>query len=133
MDIGWIEVQAMYYKVMGSQCSGLRWTVAVIKNLWDVAWDMWKQRNGFLHDAEYQVIIHNTASLDSEIQFHYWQGGHHLPWRAQYLFERNLSELVTTSVRHHQQWLRSVVAAKEMANKCQASQDCSLAASRQIM
>lgn len=53
MDIGWIEVQAMYYKAIGSQRSGSRWTVAVIKKLWDVAWDMWEQRNGFLHDAEY--------------------------------------------------------------------------------
>ena len=36
MDIGWIEVQAMYYKAIGSRRSGLRWTVAIIKKLWDV-------------------------------------------------------------------------------------------------
>jgi hypothetical protein len=133
IDIGWTEAQALYYKTIGSRRSGLRWTVAVIKKLWDVAWDLWEQRNGFLHDAEYRATLHNTASLDSEIRFHFRQGGSHLPRRVQYLFEGNLSDLLTTSVRHRQQWLKSVVAARAMANERQALQDRSLAASRQLM
>lgn len=107
--------------------------MAVIKKLWDVAWDLWEQRNGFLHDAEYRATLHNTASLDSEIRFHFWQGASHLPQWVQYLFEGSLSELLTTSVRHRQKWLKSVVAARAMANERQALQDQSLAASRQLM
>jgi hypothetical protein len=133
MDAGWTEAQALYYKTIGSRRSGLRWTVAVIKKLWDVAWDLWEQRNGFLHDTEYHAILYNTASLDSEIRFHFQQGASNLPQRTQYLFEGSLSELLTTSVRHRQKWLKSVVAARAMANERQASQDRSLAASRQLM
>jgi hypothetical protein len=133
MDVGWTETQASYYKMIGSRRSGLRWTVAVIKKLWDVAWDLWEQRNGFLHDAEYQATLHDTASLDTEIRFHFRQGASHLPQRVQYLFEGSLTELLTTSVRHRQKWLKSVVAAREMANVRQALQDRSSAASRQLM
>jgi hypothetical protein len=79
MDVGWTEAQALYYKMIGSRRSGLWWTVAVIKKLWDVAWDLWEQRNGFLHNAEYHAILHNTASLDSEIRFHFQQGATNLP------------------------------------------------------
>jgi hypothetical protein len=133
IDVGWTEAQALYYKTIGSRRSGLRWTVAVIKKLWDVAWDLWEQRNGFLHDAEYRATLHNTASLDSEIRFQFRQGAVHLPRRTHYLFECSLSELLTTSVRHRQQWLKSVVSARAMAKECQMLQDKSLAASRQLM
>jgi hypothetical protein len=71
IDNGWTEVQALYYRTIGSQRSGLRWTVAVIKKLWDVAWDLWEQHNGFLHDAEYQETLHNMASIDAEIRFQF--------------------------------------------------------------
>jgi hypothetical protein len=69
LDSGWMEAQALYYRAIGSRCSGLRWMVAVIKKLWDVAWDLWEQRNGFLHRAEYEDMLHDTANLDAEIRF----------------------------------------------------------------
>jgi hypothetical protein len=78
-DVGWMEAQDLYYRAIGSQKSGLRWTVAVIKKLWDVAWDLWEQRNGFLHQAEYQETLHNAANLNSEIRFQLRQGSDNLP------------------------------------------------------
>jgi hypothetical protein len=50
--------------------------VAVIKKLWDVAWDLWEQHNGFLHDVEYQDILHNMTSIDAEIKFQFHEGVH---------------------------------------------------------
>jgi hypothetical protein len=55
-----MEAQALYYRAIGSQRSGLRWTVAVVKKLWDVAWDLWEQRNGFLHRAKYEATLHDS-------------------------------------------------------------------------
>jgi hypothetical protein len=133
IDIGWMEVQALYYRTIGSWRSGLRWTVAVIKKLWDVAWDLWEQRNGFLHDAEYQDILHNVTSIDEEIKFQFQRGCAQLPQRARYLFDGSLSDLLATSIKHRQQWLASVTAARAMANERQALQDQSMEASHQLM
>jgi hypothetical protein len=42
----WAAVQQKYYEYIGSQRTGKRWLVAVIKKCWDVAWDLWIDRNG---------------------------------------------------------------------------------------
>jgi hypothetical protein len=133
MANGWTEAQDLYYRMIGSQCSGLRWTVAIIKKLWDVAWDLWEQRNGFLHDRAYQETLHNMAGIDAEIRFQFRQGHTHLPKRVQYLFEGNVEDLLNTSVLHRQQWLASISAARAMANERQTQQDQGMAASRQLM
>jgi hypothetical protein len=132
-DNGWMEAQALYYRAIGSQRSGLRWTVAVIKKLWDVAWDLWEQRNGFLHRAEYEDTLHDTENLDAEIRFQLRRGNNNLPRRTQYLFDIEATDLLQTSVRHRQQWLHSVYAAREMAEERQSREERSMAASRQIM
>jgi hypothetical protein len=121
--------------MIGSQGSGLWWTVAVIKKLlWDVAWDLWEQCNGSLHDRNYQETLHNMASIDTEIKFQFQQGHDaHLPRRMQYLFDGSIEDLLTTLVRNRQQWLASITAAWAMATERLAQQDQGMAASRQLM
>jgi len=41
----WAVAPTNYYKWMGSRKSGRRWTIALIKKLWDVVWDLWDQQN----------------------------------------------------------------------------------------
>ena len=130
---GWTEAQALYYHTIGSRHSGLRWTVAIIKKLWDVAWDLWEQCNGFLHDREYQETLHNMASVDAEIRFQFRQGHTHLSQQARYLFDGTVEDLLQTSIHHRQRWLASITAAWAMANEHQAQQDQGLAASWQLM
>jgi hypothetical protein len=48
-SLGWSEVQQRYYEWLGSRRSGLRWLTALIQKLWDIAWDMWDNRNRVLH------------------------------------------------------------------------------------
>ena len=98
-----------------------------------MAWDLWEQRNGFLHDAEHQETLYNMANVDAEIRFQFARGCEKLPQRVRYLFEGNLSELLTTSVQHRKKWLASVMAARAMADERQSLQDQNLAASRQFM
>ena len=44
---GWVEVWDQCSRMsMWSKRPGRRWMVAVIQKLWDVAWDLWEQRNG---------------------------------------------------------------------------------------
>ena len=73
------------------------------------------------------------ANVDAEIRVQFARGCEKLPRRVRYLFEGNLSELLTTSVQHRKKWLASVTAARAMADERQALQDQSLAASRHLM
>jgi hypothetical protein len=65
-------------------------------------------------------MLHDTANLDAEIRFQLQRGNDDLPRRMQYLFDIEATDLLNTSVRHRQQWLRSVYAAHEMAEERQS-------------
>ena len=39
ISIEWARVQGDYYKWIGLKKTGRRWAVALIKKLWEVAWD----------------------------------------------------------------------------------------------
>jgi hypothetical protein len=47
---GFEHIQQAHYQTIESKKTGLRWTVALIKKLMGVAWDMWQHRNSVLHD-----------------------------------------------------------------------------------
>lgn len=41
-DSSWRETQALFLKRRGSRRSPKRWASAVIRKLWDIAWDLWE-------------------------------------------------------------------------------------------
>jgi hypothetical protein len=47
---GFESIQHAHYQAIQSKKTGFRWTVALIKKLMGVAWDMWQHRNSVLHD-----------------------------------------------------------------------------------
>ena len=107
--------------------------VALIKKLWDVAWDLWEQQNGFQHAREYQEATHQQAGLDDEIRYQFRKGTADLPCRVHYLFDSNLEDLLHTSLPHRRKWLTTVKGAHAMATVQQSHVDLELAASRQLM
>jgi hypothetical protein len=54
-SLGWNEVQQQKYEWLGSRRSRIRWLTAFTQKLWDIAWDMWDNRNGVLHETEHGV------------------------------------------------------------------------------
>jgi hypothetical protein len=46
----WREHMTTHYKNTGERKSGKRWISALIRKLWEIAWDLWEHRNGVLHD-----------------------------------------------------------------------------------
>jgi hypothetical protein len=132
-EIGWTEVQEAYYRSLGSRRTGLRWTVAIINKLWDIAWDLWEQRNSILHDKEYQEQLQNLPGINNEVWYQYQKGGATLPSRLRFLFEGPLEELLETSMKYKQKGLRSVMVARRAADKRGAAQDQSLQGSRQLL
>ena len=46
LTMSWAETQQKYNEwLVGCQNPGLRWTIAIIKKLRDIAWDVWEHRN----------------------------------------------------------------------------------------
>jgi hypothetical protein len=41
----WTNAQQAYYHVTKSRQTGKCWTIALIKKLWEIAWDLWEHRN----------------------------------------------------------------------------------------
>jgi hypothetical protein len=52
ISVVWQEIQAQYFPEIEKQNSGLRWTSALIQNIWQVAWDKLEHRNAILHNSE---------------------------------------------------------------------------------
>jgi len=39
--------------------------------MWDVAWDLWDQRNHIHHHKENAEVLHNMVKVDSKIQYQF--------------------------------------------------------------
>jgi hypothetical protein len=53
----WTEIQQHYYSLIHSRRSGRRWTIELIKRLWQIAWDIWQHRNDVLHEKEHPLWL----------------------------------------------------------------------------
>ena len=100
--------------------------IALIKKLWDVAWDLWEQRNVFQHDKSYQETLHQQSGLDDEICIQFWHGTSNLPHRMHYL-DGEVDDLLKTSLAHHQKWLTTIQGAWEMVMVIQSREHEGLA------
>jgi hypothetical protein len=98
---GFEEIQHRYYQSLESKKTGFRWTVALIKKLMNVAWDMWQYRNSVLHDDPEN---HHTKLLVNE---------------ANRAIEQEFSRGTTTLLREDRFLLRSkrTVMSGELADK----------------
>jgi hypothetical protein len=61
----WRKAMVQYLERTRSKKSSKRWTAALIRKLWQVAWDLWEHRNGFLHESGDNLISNQT---NNEIQ-----------------------------------------------------------------
>jgi hypothetical protein len=53
----WTDIQQHYYSLIHSRRSGRRWTIELIKRLWQIAWDIWQHRNDVLHEKEHPLWL----------------------------------------------------------------------------
>jgi hypothetical protein len=67
----WVDIQDCYFKWQDKRNSGRRWLVAIIQKLWDVAWDLWDQRNHHIHQID---TTQRDSQLRQDIQDEFSQG-----------------------------------------------------------
>lgn len=63
----WTNAQHAYYLTIKSLQTGKRWTIALIKKLWDIVWDLWEHRNGILSNSLNVVSNKEMCILDRKI------------------------------------------------------------------
>ena len=102
MSIKWVRIQQQYLQLKGSINYGKRWDVALIKKLWDVAWDQWDDRNSTLHETPLAINLSGTLSIDRSIEENYSQGSVGLPMRVRLAFPDNIQQLLSASIAEQQ-------------------------------
>jgi hypothetical protein len=64
----WAAKQEEYYKFLGSRRTGRRWVIALIKKLWQIAWDLWQHCNSMLYEQENDVLQKESEQLNRRIR-----------------------------------------------------------------
>ena len=109
----WEHSQHLYLQFKSSKMTGKRWIAALIKKLWETIWALWRYRNGLVHNETNtplkKVIALLNISLLKELRY----GLDGLPTNYSYLFQKKMSQVLTTSINQKKQWLLTVWVARD--------------------
>ena len=128
--IGWAEIQQQHLEWLGRRQTGKRWLIALIQKMWDIAWDLWEQRNKILHNVDEGIEI---AAMNEEIRELFLVGSRCVPPYARPLFSTGVNHILNTPPDHRRAWLQRVRSAKERYERLQEEADNSNRASRAFM
>jgi len=113
----WAAVQASYFELFESRRSGKRWVGALIKKLWDTAWDMWDHRNRVVHDQETGV---RAIELRWAIRLQFQLGAQGVMAQARCLFQGGVQKILRYPMEVQEAWLRRIKAARDRFERQQA-------------
>jgi hypothetical protein len=78
--------------------------------MWQIAWDLWEHRNGYLHNKEDNLI---SQELNKRLEQEFNKGTKLLRKSTRALFSGGLAALQRKPLEIRQQWLRRVTLARE--------------------
>ena len=114
LSIEWAMAQQTYFKWMGIRRTGKRWVVSLIKRMWEISWDLWDDRNDFLHKTPMAADLSGAASLDKAIREEYQLGSAGLPTPVRRQFPKDINKFLKTSLIQRKSWLVLVRASREL-------------------
>jgi hypothetical protein len=109
MSQEWQEVQKFYFTRIGSKRSPKRWTSALIRKLWQIAWDLWEHRNGFVHEREAGLV---SEQINRHIQEEFQKGFQDLDTNTKILFHARAGAICKKPLEIRLQWLKRVQTAR---------------------
>ena len=107
-----VGLEDRHFKNNSIRRSGRRWLTALIKKLWQVAWDLWEQRNGI--NQENQQAIQRLAN-QGIIRDEYGQGTIGLEGFNRCLFNKSMDDRLSAPLFRQEAWIRRVRAARSRA------------------
>jgi len=108
MSVGMVAQWDM--KAFKSQKSSKQWTMALVKCLMLMAWDMWQQCNEALHKSEWNQQEIVEGDINQQIWQVYDQDQCYLLWEDQQLMNWPLPHLLKLPAPYKCQWLATLVA-----------------------
>ena len=119
----WESMQRAYYTETESRRSPSLWVAGLIRCLWESSRLLWKHRNDTLHADAPNISRHLERTLNDLVRLHFRQGPGDLPLKIyRHLFRGTVSNILSQSTYHKQQWLDNVVKAKEKLLRSQGLQ-----------
>ena len=115
VSLEWQKLQNEHYASMGSLRTGKRWVSALIRKLWEVAWDQWDHRNSQLHGEQKLDEYTDTDDLDLEVRHEYATGRPpNCPARFRRYFRYDsVDEVLALSNLERRLWVRSVKTIRD--------------------
>jgi len=111
---GWTEIQQQHYRLLHSRRSGQRWTIELIKRLWNIAWDLWQPSD--LRKLNRDVT--NFFIALSQVP---------LPHNSCYILSTPLHTLLSRPVNYKREWLRQaqLIRSSSRYRTCrQSNREC---------
>lgn len=105
----WEGIQHEYLISIQSKLSVRRWISSIIRKLWDICWDLWDQRNAFLHDKEQGLL---NQQLNRDIEELYREDRNQFLASDRILFRTPLPQLLSSSIANKQMWVARIKTAK---------------------
>jgi hypothetical protein len=111
--INWLEVQQSYYKFIESKAGAKRWLIELIKKLWQIAWDLWQDRNTENSTRKTKRL---RGDLHTKVEVEYEIGYERLHPKHQKLFTRfTADKRKTFKDQSNVSWLLRVESARTFA------------------
>lgn len=127
---GWREQQQAFLTSKGSRRTGLRWVIALIQKLWDVAWDQWQHRNGILHDKDSEVL---QAVTNRQIKEQIELGSTTLTQEGKALFRTSIRKIWTFPDAMKKGWLVRIEASRKRFQARKEAQEATYSRERGTM
>jgi hypothetical protein len=107
--------------------------IAIISKLWDIAWDMWQHRNHIAHNTLHPKKIVELARIGQQVEELYAQGAKDLLQRNQSLFQKSLATIKKGNCNEQEQWVTSVLLAKQRSAAVKSACNTSMTTERTLM
>jgi hypothetical protein len=129
----WSDAQQRYTESISKRNSGRRWTIAILKKVWDISWDMWEQRNGIVYETLHPCRLTQLHALQQAVRDRFHEGCDKLLPRDQRLFAKGLNTLLKGSDCEMNQWMVSVLLAQQRSASAREDYEASLPSERALM
>ena len=108
-----VDAQAEYYSLIESRRSSVKWGSKLIKQLWNIAFQLWSHRNNVLHKTEALQKLSGLPLLKTCIQREYLTGPSDLSPVYNHYFTTPLPTLLNKRPAYLRRWFLVIRSARE--------------------
>ena len=109
----WELAQQTFLQFKSSRTTGKRWISSLIKKLWETIWALWRYRNGLVHEQSNTPLKKINALLNITILKELQTGLSGLPRNYAYLFKKQSTAVLKTSLNQKKQWVLTIWVARD--------------------